>query len=386
MWIDQMPPEVHPMVQVFAAASPLALPDGSLPPQDLRVLDVPGRGYAAGALYGEACRDLIREHLEYSLGRLDRGRGVGMEEAFRRAGAYRTLTMAEQPDLAAEIDGVARGANFGRAEAAWVLQLRAELQRPVENAREHECTSFAVVGEATADGETIAGQNADLPAFYSRLLVLLRRDVPGQGRVTTLTPAGQIGYHGMNEHGVAVFANFLHTDGWRVGVPRYLLTRIALAERTREAAVAAVARTLRASPRNLLIADRAGATDLETTPTEVARIEPTDGVLAHSNHYVAPVLEGAERAEAKGIANSRQRLAQMTALLRARRGTLDIPGIAAVLRDRQCAPDALSRAHGEWSDDVITIASTIAEVAARRLWIAIGPPHQAAYYPYSVVA
>jgi isopenicillin-N N-acyltransferase like protein len=372
------------MVRVFAGATPLALPDGSVPPQELRVIEVPGSGFAAGALYGEACRDVIREHLDHALGRLDRGKGIGMDEAFGRAGAYRAVTAAEHPDLAAEIDGVAHGANLACAEAAWALQLRAELQRPVERAKEHECTSFAVVGDATVDGATIAGQNADLPSFYSRLLVLLRRTIPGQGRMTTLTPAGQIGYHGMNEHGVAVFANFLHTDGWRVGVPRYLLTRIALAERTREAAVAAVTRTLRASPRNLLIADPSGATDLETTPTEVARIEPTGGVLAHSNHYVAPALASVERAAPEGIANSRRCLAQMTALLRERRGTLDIPGIAAVLRDRQCAPDALSRAPGEWTDDVITIASTIAEVAARRLWIAIGPPHLAAYYPYGV--
>jgi isopenicillin-N N-acyltransferase like protein len=266
------------MVRVFAGATPLALPDGSVPPQELRVIEVPGSGFAAGALYGEACRDVIREHLDHALGRLDRGKGIGMDEAFGRAGAYRAVTAAEHPDLAAEIDGVAHGANLACAEAAWALQLRAELQRPVERAKEHECTSFAVVGDATADGATIAGQNADLPSFYSRLLVLLCRTIPGQGRMTTLTPAGQIGYHGMNEHGVAVFANFLHTDGWRVGVPRYLLTRIALAERTREAAVAAVTRTLRASPRNLLIADPSGATDLETTPTEVARIEPTGGV------------------------------------------------------------------------------------------------------------
>lgn len=374
------------MVQVAVAPTPIALPDGSAPVQELRILDVPGVGFAAGALYGEACRDLIKEHLDYALGRLDRHRGVTAEAAYRRAAEYRAATADEQPDLAAEIDGVAHGAGLPCSEAAWVLQLRAELQRPVERAKEHECTSFAVVGAATASGATIAGQNADLPAFYSRMLVLLQRAIPGQGRVTTLTPAGQIGYHGMNEHGVSVFANFLHTDGWRVGVPRYLLTRIVLAERTREAAIAAVARTRRASPRNLLIADDAGATDLETTPTEVARIEPADGVLAHSNHYVAPALEAGERAEPRGIANSRQRLAQMTALLRERHGTLDLPGIAAVLRDRQCAPDALSRAPGEWTDEVITIASTVAEVAARRLWIAIGPPHLAAYYPHNVGA
>ncbi len=76
----------------------------------------------------------------------------------------------------------------------------------------------------------------------------------------------------------------------------------------------------------------------------------------------------------------------MTALLRERHGALDLPGIAAVLRDRQCVPDALSRAPGEWDDDVSTIASTVAEVAARRLWIAIGPPHQAAYYPHGLGA
>lgn len=374
------------MSQAAAVLSPLALPDRAVPPQHLRVLDVPGIGCAAGALYGEACRDLIREHLDHALGRLARARGVEAGEAYRRAAEYRAATAVEQPDLAAEIDGVAHGAGLDCTEAAWVLQLRAELQRPAERARDHECTSFAVTGDATADGATLAGQNADLPAFYSRMLVLLQRAIPGQGRVTTLTPAGQIGYHGMNEHGVAVFANFLHTDGWRVGVPRYLLTRIVLAERTREAAVAAVARTRRASPRNLLIADPTGATDLETTPTEVARIEPAAGVLAHSNHYVAPALVAAERAAPRGIANSRQRLAQMTALLNARRGALDLAGVVGALRDRQCAPDALSRAPGEWPDEVITIASTVAEIAARRLWIALGPPHQAAYYPHGVGA
>lgn len=371
-------------MSVGALPKPIGLADGAVPEQALRVIEVAGDGFAAGSAYGEGCRDLIAEHLDYALGRLARNGGLSAEAAYGRAAEYRRFTAIEQPGLAAEIDGVARGANLARAEAAWVLQLRAELQRPVERAHEHECTSFAVVGDATADGATLAGQNADLPAFYSRLLVLLRRSSPGAGRLTTLTPAGQIGYHGMNEHGVAVFANFLHTDGWRIGVPRYLLTRIALAERTREAAIAAVGRTRRASPRNLLIADPAGATDLETTPTAVARLEPEDGVLAHSNHYVAPELAGVERAAARGLANSRQRLAQMTALLRARRGALDLPGVAAVLRDRDCAPDALSRAPGEWADDVITIASTVAEVAAPRLWIALGPPHAAAYYPHAV--
>src|SRR5205085_11372093 len=180
---------------------------------------------------------------------------------FARALPYRDFTLREQPDLGAEIDGVADGAGIPRP-AAWVLQLRAELMRPAERAREHECTSFAVVGSASADGGTLAGQNADLPAFYSSLLVLVRRTPVDGPALLNLTPAGQIGYHGMNEVGVSVFANFLYSDRWRIGVPRYLLTRIGLSERTLGAAVEAIENTFRASPRNLMVADATGAFDV----------------------------------------------------------------------------------------------------------------------------
>ena len=366
-----------------SAPAPIALPDGSVPPQDLMVLDVSGSGVEAGRAYGAACRTLIERHLTHVLTRLQARRGFDRGEAFRRALPYREATRAQQPALAAEVDGVAEGAGLP-LPAGWVLQLRAELMRDEERAAADECTSFAVVGEASADGGTLAGQNADLPAFYSDLLVLLRREAPGQPRLLTLTPAGQIGYHGMNDAGVAVFANFLHADGWRVGVPRYLLTRIALAERSREAAVAAVERTERASPRNVVIADEDGATDLELTVAESARLEPEEGLLAHSNHYVAPSLAEREESVGRALQNSRRRLARMQQLLRAERGRIDVPAMARLLRDRDAAPDALCRARGEWEDDVITIASTIAEVRARRLWITVGPPHQAAYHPYDV--
>jgi hypothetical protein len=37
------------------------------------------------------------------------------------------------------------------------------------------------------------------------------------------------------------------------------------------------------------------AADLETTPTRDARLDPVAGLLAHSNHYVAPALLAEER-------------------------------------------------------------------------------------------
>src|ERR1051326_3725539 len=146
----------------------LPLPDGSTMPPRLPIIELPGDGLAPGRAHGEACRDLIHQHLDSVYSRLAARRGVTREDVYSRAQPYRHFTHREQPDLAAEIDGVADGAGIPPA-AAWVLQLRAELMRPAQRAQEHECPSFAVVASASADGATIAGQNADLPAFYSNL-------------------------------------------------------------------------------------------------------------------------------------------------------------------------------------------------------------------------
>lgn len=84
----------------------------------------------------------------------------------------------------------------------------------------------------------------------------------------------------------------------------------------------------------------------------------------------------------------RRRLGRVQAPLRGSRGKLDVPEMARrIRRDRDGVPDALYRAEGEegeWEDDVTSIASTIAAVTARRLWITVGPPHVAAYCPYEV--
>src|SRR3954451_15128220 len=113
----------------------------------------------------------------------------------------------------------------------------------------------------------------------------------------TLTPAGQSSYIGMNEHGVSVTANYLTCDGWRVGFPRYLLSRIALRCETVDEVVAAIRAIPRASSRNMMFVDaQGGAADLEMTATRDARIAPTDDVLAHSNHYTADELAAEERA------------------------------------------------------------------------------------------
>lgn len=348
------------------------------------VVEARGRGREAGRAHGEACRDLIRRHLDHALERLSHRAKLGEAAAIERALPYRQATASAYPELVAEVDGVGEGASLPQ-HAAWVLQLRAELQRdPVPSGA--ECTSFAAFSGATPHGGTIAGLNVDLPSFYQDILVVIRQGGNGTPRITQVVPAGQVGHHGMNEWGVTVLANFLSSEGWRVGVPRYFLTRIALAERSRAAALAAVEAAPRASPRNMMIADMSGATDIELASDAAARIEASEGLVAHTNHHVAATMIAREAANAHLMRNSRTRLARVESLLRDASGSIDVAAAAEILRDRANLPDAICSLRGEWPDDEATVASTIADVTERRLWIAIGPPDRSSYYPYEVAA
>jgi isopenicillin-N N-acyltransferase-like protein len=346
---------------------------------------------AIGRQFGEACADLVRRHRDRALARLAERARIAPARALADALAFRPAVLAHAPFFDEEIQGVAEGAGLTLAEA-YLLQLRAELAvvRPQAGAADtdDECTTFAVLPEATANGVGLVGQNADLPAFYGEIGVVVELVPDDQPAVLMLTPAGQVSYIGINDRGLGCFANYLTCDGWRVGFPRYLLSRLALTRGTVDDAIAAVRGVARASSRNLILLDARGtAADLETTPTRDARLDPVAGLLAHSNHYVAPDLLSEERSPAKHVANSRVRLARMEELLRARRGALDADAMVPILRDRDCTPDALCRTAADSPDsDVITFASVIAEPAAGRLRVAVGPPHEHDYVEHAFSA
>src|SRR5690606_28528666 len=124
-------------------------------------------------------------------------------------------------------------------------EVAADLQGSVD--AEGECTTFALAPRITGDGVGLAGQNADLPEIYRRLMVVV--DIaPDDGmRVLMAVPAGQVSYIGINERGMGVFANFLTCRGWVRGFPRYLLSRVALQHVRIADALEAVRRLPRAS-------------------------------------------------------------------------------------------------------------------------------------------
>ncbi|GAA2848508.1 hypothetical protein GCM10010517_05760 [Streptosporangium fragile] len=343
-------------------------------PVRLIEVDIPGDGRSAGQAYGEAVRPLVLRHHDMIV------RGLDPAAAREKALAVRAVTAAVAPELAAEVDGVGEGAGLTAADG-WILQLRAELTG--WNTAAPECSSLALVDPARPAGP-IAAQNADLPPETGPLFVVLRRKPAARPALITVTPAGQLGHHGMNEAGVTVFGNFLRTGQWGTGVPRYLLTRLALGETDRHRAADAVTAVPRSGPRNLLIADDEGALDIETTPSGVGRLEPSGGVLTHTNHFLTERADQ-ENAPPSWLRNSRARLSRLGALL-AEAGVDAGPAeLAGILADRDGAPDALCHHAADAPDvDIATVISTIAEIRARRLHVCAGPPDQGTYAVYDL--
>jgi len=343
-----------------------------------------GSHLEVGRQYGEQCRDLIVRHYELAIERLGARTGLTAEDALDRALEYRGHVQRHAGFLDEEIQGLAEGARLSLGQA-YLLQLRAELNQARGDQVDDECTTFAALSEATADGAALAGQNADLPSIYSELGVVVQIAAGDRPEVLMLTPAGQISYIGINDVGVCVFGNFLTCDGWRVGFPRYLLTRLVLAHGSIRDALATLDGVPRASSRNLMMLDASEtAADLETTPTRSAVLEPEDGWLAHSNHYVADELTAEETADPVRLENSRTRLDRIRQLLAGRRGELDARTMAGLFRDRANFPHALCVHPGDREGiDTITFASVIAEPSRGRMWVSSGPPSENEYRCFS---
>lgn len=344
-----------------------------------------------GQQHGEACRELVHKNLEMATERLRRKYNVSTrEEIIEAALKYRSYVQKYAPHFDEEIQGLAEGAGISLGES-YLLQVRAELNK-IFQTNQTECTTFAVASEATADGSPLIGQNADLPAFYGELSVVIE-SIPDQGPASLmLTPAGQISFIGINDAGVGAFGNFVTCDGWRVGFPRYFLTKLALTQGTVAEAVNLVDSVYRASSRNLLMLDKQGGiADVETIPSKISIIQAKKGILAHSNHFVSPQLLDEERLTGIELENSRVRIARMEEMLDANRGKLNAEVMQDILRDRGSFPHCLCQiegdegmqAPGEKATDIITFASVIAEPGKGHLWIAIGPPDQYEYKKYS---
>ena len=166
------------------------------------VVEVSGSAFAMGVQHGQQAAPIVRRYLAW----IDKLTGLPRAVLQQNAMPFLPYLKQLSPLYVDEAMGLAEGAGITLADAI-LCQARAEAARRWEGG----CTAFAITRGGTADGHPLAGQNQDLEAEYEDVAIVLKvRPSDGRPRAAMFTFAGQLGYAGMNQHGVANFVNALY--------------------------------------------------------------------------------------------------------------------------------------------------------------------------------
>lgn len=356
------------------------------------LLDLTGAPHAAGHEHGRQAKALIASNLEIYFDRFQREARLSPDEVRERARRYLRVIEAAEPAYAEAMRGVADGSGLPLDDIA-VLNARYELiysqysslnQEKAVHVPAGGCTAFAVTPDASADGHLWLGQNWDwFPQV--RGLVLRVRRADGL-TVAAFTEAGIVGGKiGMNSAGLGLVINGLlsNRDDWtRMRTPFHVRTWKVLHARVLSDAVQVITGEDRACSANFLLGQangRAEVVDVEAAPHATCALAPSDGLLAHANHFVDPAALQIWQPLAEEKTSTYQRAARMRQLLDAgrRAGTLHAQGLMAILRDHEGHPDSVCRHPNPAlpeEERVESVVSVLEDLTARRMYVAAGTP------------
>lgn len=337
-------------------------------------------------------RELGRQHGEQArlkivgfLGWMCESFKMNQHALTQRARTFRPLLEKHCPHLMEEVAGLAEGAGV-ELEEAMACQLRGELNGHVSEA----CTTFALGPTATANGQLLIGQTSDMDVEMKDFAYVLHLHPEGRPEVIMWTFGGMLGYHGLNEYGVAHFANSLGGGPkWRPGLSHYPLKRLALEQRS----IPEICSTMKSYPvcssGNYVLCDGTGAIlDIELTadgPSEIT--DNGDGFIAHSNHFLCSPYACPEN-DAASLPDSFPRLDRIRNLISQQNGLHDVHSMKAILADHDGHPVSICRhPHGGHGNDILpnsgcTVAAIIAEPAQGKFHIASGNPCETPFFEY----
>ncbi|MCG7393389.1 C45 family peptidase [Microvirga sp. ACRRW] len=262
----------------------------------IRCITIQGTPIERGLSYGHQAEDLIGKAVAHYQ-RDFAVKGVIWSEALNIAKRFIDIVQNYDPDLATELEGIARGSGQS-AEAIMLLNARTEVlfwhekeRGKAQSGTAEECSSAVALPAATRDGVLIHAQNWDwMPGVADHTLAMRVR---GQNNPDALhfVEAGQLARHGFNGAGITVTAMGLHSDKdyGRLGVPSPFIRRKVLESQTLAEAIGRVLQGGTSFSHALILSHGSGeALCLETTPDDAFWIEPEDGILVHTNHFKAP--------------------------------------------------------------------------------------------------
>ncbi len=360
---------------------PTALAAPRKPFPELTLKGSPG---AMGLAHGRAFAGQIKGNVGFYLRWLKRITGANEKRLLEVARGFTPVLSRYVPHQLEEMKGIARGAGRSLDE---ILAVNARtdmlvMGRATVRKDQPGCTALALRGRAGGKRILALGQNWDWRQDLAKGVVVLRIKPDKGPRLVTFTEAGMVGKIGFNEHRLGTCLNFLshatETPAHGYGVPVHCLLREVMACRTLEEAYKMVAWVPRCASANFLMAQPGkgvDALDLEWTPTAVARIPMTGGMLVHTNHFKDPALApGCPGQKGRSTLN-RNATATTVARKLAAKVSDPVARMKKVLTCRQGAPYSVSKSTVKDSPSH-TLAGIVMDLTNNRLHLVAGRPHK----------
>ncbi|MDD6252534.1 MAG: C45 family autoproteolytic acyltransferase/hydrolase [Candidatus Cryptobacteroides sp.] len=248
------------------------------------------------------------------------------------------------------------------------------------------CTSFAVWGDESADGELLVGRNFDFymgDEFAGRNMVLVERPDSGYAFISVTWPGMTGVLSGMNECGLTVSINASKLETPKMSAtPVSILSREILqyASNIEEAMTIASFRKTFVSESLLISSVEDGkAVVIEKTPSEISLFDPSakDSSIHRlicTNHYQSELFsERRENLANLEMSDSGERWRRVEELLDSA-GRLNPESAAAVLRDKKgLGGKSLGYCNELAVNQLLAMHSVIFKPSERQLWVSAGP-------------
>src|SRR5688572_29821006 len=361
------------------------------------LIEVSGTPRERGLAHGRAAASRVKGSAALYRKELER-RKVDVATQEKLARRFLPIIGDFDPTYVDEMRGIAEGAGVP-VEAVITVNCRTEMMfghkevAEVHGQMKDGCTGVVAMPSVTASGRLLHAHNWDWRAEAADNSIVMRIRNDNGPDILTLVEAGGLARHGFNSAGVALTANFLACDAdfKKAGtVPLGILRRKILEQPNLATAVREVAMTTRFCSNNIMLSDAAGESiDLECSPDEVFWIQPENGLLPHSNHFLSPVA----RVKVKDIqfpraADTLYRASRVNDYLAARRGKIDYKDCVEALSDRYGFPDSVLRSPKPAVFDAIsaTVCMTIIDAKLGKMWIARKPYERMDFAEYAIAA
>ncbi len=349
------------------------------------VVTLKGEGYDRGLALGRALAPQIRANAALYVELIGRRTRRDTPTLMKAARRFIPSIQRYAPEQLEVLRGMAQAVELPM-EHLLCINVRTELM-----AEQHaECTTIGLRAERSATGTPLAAQNWDwLTEIRDRCAVY--RVEPAKGtRMLHFCEAGQVAKLGMNEYGLCVLLNILMisepADERHVnGLPVHFFLRCLLEARNVAEATALAKEIPVAGASHVLVAGPQRIRGFEFSSRGAPEIlEPTDGLLCHTNHCVSDSLAPLDKGPRK-IPDTLARLRRLRSLA-GKDKLLSLEDLQSFLCDHEGLPNSICR-HAEkdagYRHPWETVASLLMDPAAKTISISKGHPCSNRYQTFS---